>query len=103
MKQRSTAREIFLAGVESVKPDNLIRRYVVKQGETLLIDDISFDLSLIGNIFVVGAGKASAAMAQSVESVLGFSITAGHIITKYEHSLPLKLSLIHISEPTRPY
>ena len=100
MKQRSTAREIFLAGVESVKPDNLIRRYVVKQGKTLLVDDISFDLSRIDNIFVVGAGKASAAMAQSVESVLGSLITAGHIITKYEHSLPLKY--IEITEAGHP-
>ncbi len=90
MDHRQKAIEIFLAGVESVKPDNLLNRYISINKNTLQIEKISFDLSTIKNIYVVGAGKASAAMAQTMESILGPRITAGHIITKYEHSVPLK-------------
>lgn len=90
MDKRQKAIDIFLAGVESVKPDNLIKRYVSVENNNLKIDRISFDLSTIKNIYVVGAGKASAAMAQTIEHILGSRISEGHIITKYEHSVPLK-------------
>lgn len=100
MDKRQIAIEIFLAGVESVKPDNLIKRYISINQNALQIEEITFDLSIIKNIYVVGAGKASAAMAQTMESILGYRITAGHIITKYEHSVPLKF--IEITEAGHP-
>ncbi|MCU0473505.1 MAG: glycerate kinase [Bacteroidales bacterium] len=100
MNQRQKAIEIFLAGVESVKPDNLIKRYVSIYQDTLQIDEIRLGLSTIKNIYVVGAGKASALMAQTVESILGNRITEGHIITKYGHSVPLKF--IGITEAGHP-
>jgi glycerate 2-kinase len=100
MDKRKEAIDIFLAGVDSVKPDNLIKRYVSIDSNKLIIDSITFDLASIKNIFVVGAGKASAAMAQTIESILGSRITAGHIITKYEHSVPLKI--IAITEAGHP-
>ena len=90
MDNRQNAIEIFLAGVESVKPDNLIKRYVSLNNNILQIEKIAFDLTSVKNIYVVGAGKASAAMAQTIESILGSRISAGHIITKYDHSVPLK-------------
>src|SRR5450759_1481371 len=90
MDKRQEAIEIFLAGVESVKPGNLITRYVSMENNILMIEKIAFDLSSVKNIYVVGAGKASAAMAQTIERILGSRISEGHIITKYEHSVPLK-------------
>jgi glycerate 2-kinase len=100
MDQRQTAIEIFLAGVESVKPYNLINRYVSINQNTLLIEKNRFNLSKIKNIYVVGAGKASAAMAQAMEPILSSRITAGHIITKYHHSVPLKY--MEITEAGHP-
>jgi len=100
MDKRKEAIEIFLAGVESVKPDNLINRYVSLSQNLLHIEGITFDLSVIQSIYVVGAGKASAAMAQALEVILGASITGGHVITKYGHSLPLKF--IGITEAGHP-
>ena len=100
MDQREEATEIFLAGVESVKPDNLIYRYVAIRNNVLHIEEISFDMSVLKNIYIVGAGKASAAMAKAIENILGPRITAGHIITKYEHSVPLKY--IEITEAGHP-
>ena len=100
MNKRQAAIDIFLAGVESVKPGNLINRYVSIDRNTLQIENVKFDLSAVKNIYVVGAGKASAAMAQTIESILGSRITAGHIITKYDHSVPLKF--IEITEAGHP-
>jgi glycerate 2-kinase len=100
MDSRQKAIDIFLAGVESVKPDNLIKRVVSIHQNTLNIEELTFDLSVLKNIFVVGAGKASAAMAQTMESMLGDRITAGHIVTKYGHSVPLKF--IGITEAGHP-
>jgi len=92
----TNCHRIFLAGVESVKPDNLIKRYISINQNALQIEEITFDLSIIKNIYVVSAGKASAAMAQTMESILGYRTTGGHIITKYNHTVPLKL--IEITE-----
>jgi len=100
MNQRQTAIDIFLAGVESVKPDNLIRRYISLSDNKLKVENLIFDLSLIKNIYVVGAGKASALMAQELELILGKRISEGRIITKYHHSVPLKY--IEITEAGHP-
>jgi glycerate-2-kinase len=100
MNKRQAAIDIFLAGVESVKPGNLIDRFVSIDGNTLQIENIQFDLSTIKNIYVVGAGKASAAMAKAIESILGSRITSGHIVTKYDHSVPLEF--IGITEAGHP-
>ena len=90
MNYRNNAIEIFLAGVESVKPDNLIHRFVSLRDKILSFNNIAFDLRFVGNIFLIGAGKASALMAQSLESILGSQIAEGHIVTKYHQSLPLQ-------------
>ena len=88
MEQRQQAIEIFLAGVENVKPVNLIRNHVSVDNDILWINGIEFDLNALKNLYVVGFGKASAAMSQALESILGDQITGGCVITKYGHSLP---------------
>jgi glycerate 2-kinase len=100
MGPRQTATEIFLAGLEGVKPENLIKQFVSIEQHNLQIENFQFDLSTIANIYIVGVGKASAAMAQTIESILGSRITEGHIITKYEHSVPLQF--IGITEAGHP-
>ncbi len=42
-----------------------------------------------GKVIVIGAGKATARMAQVIEESLGDRITGGMIVTKYGHGLPL--------------
>ena len=100
MNNRQIALEIFLAGVESVKPDKLISKSIAYSGKELVINNQAFDLSTVQNIYVIGAGKASALMAQALESVLGSAITGGHIVTKYGHSVPLQH--IGVSEAGHP-
>ena len=87
---RKIIKEIFLAGVNIVKPDVLIPHFVSLEKDVLIIEKHRFQLADIRNIFLIGAGKASALMAQAMENILGPRITAGHIVTKYGHSVPLK-------------
>ncbi len=100
MDARQKATDIFLAGVAGVQPATLINRFVSINQNILQIEENRFDLSTIENMYVVGAGKACAAMAKSIEDILGARITAGHIITKYDHSIPLQY--IGITEAGHP-
>jgi glycerate 2-kinase len=67
MSLRDDALRIWHAGVAAVDPQRLVREAVVIDGHWLLIDDLQFDLRSMNRILVVGAGKASAAMALGLE------------------------------------
>lgn len=96
---------IFNAGLKAVAPDAALQRYVsVEQGAqgcVLHIAGESFPLGAASpRLFVLGAGKGAAPMAQALESLLGAHIHAGHVIVKYDHGLPL--SHIRLSEAAHP-
>ena len=82
--------EIYKAGVERVLPDNLIRNAVKLDGTFLTCQSVSLDLKDFDHIYLLGFGKASAAMAASMEELMGDSLTGGHVLTKYGHAKPLK-------------
>ena len=62
------ALNIWLAGVEAVKPSSLFKNHASLSDRWLTIGDEAIDVSLFKRIVVVGAGKASAAMAIELES-----------------------------------
>ncbi|QDV26897.1 glycerate kinase type-2 family protein [Aureliella helgolandensis] len=62
-KLRSDALEIWQAGIEAVKPARLFESKLVWEPDAFCIDDVWVDLSKLKRIVVVGAGKASGAMA----------------------------------------
>ncbi len=81
--------EIFHAAVKAVQPSVLLPQHIRIDGDTLWLYQQSFSLSA-SNIYVIGAGKAAAAMAFETEKILGKHIRDGVIVTKYDHGLPLK-------------
>lgn len=87
---RKHALEIFKAGVDAVDPIKLINGAVDLKGHSLTVKSSTFDLSSYKNIYIIGIGKAAAAMALPLEKVLGNFLTEGIIIVKYGHTLPLK-------------
>lgn len=90
MKMKHLAEEIFLAGVNAVLPSSLIPLNVSLADNVLIIRDEKFFLDDYKNIYIIGAGKASALMASEIEKILGPRITNGNIITKYGHSCSLE-------------
>src|SRR6476659_1512545 len=68
---RSDALAIWQAGVDAVRSDRLVKDNVRIDGDWLMIGDEAIELSKIGRIAVVGAGKAGAGMAAGLEEALG--------------------------------
>ena len=92
---RRDAEAIFHAGLDAVDPKNAIAKFLTQRGHELIVDDSSYELENFANIYVIGTGKASAAMAQGVEMILGDRIRAGAVNVKYDHSLPLDFIELH--------
>lgn len=86
---RRHAQSIFRASLKAADPRQSVTRSLR-----------SLDASRYRRIIVVGAGKASAAMAQAAEKVLGRRISAGLINTKDGHLAPLKR--IELNECSHP-
>lgn len=94
------ARTIFLAAVEAVHPYALIRNNILIADGYLTVAGQSISLSDINHLYVIGAGKATAAMAKAVEDILGNLISGGVILVKYDHTVPLRyISTVEAAHP----
>jgi len=97
---RTQAEEIFRAGLRAAQPAAAIRRLCRLEDNRLRMADMCFDLALVERIVVVGAGKATAAMAQAVEELLGERVAAGLISVKYGHTQPLRrIEIVEAGHP----
>jgi len=63
---KKEARQIFEAGLRAVDPSEAVKRFLTLEGNTLLLGEQELDLEDFEGIWAIGAGKASAAMAQAV-------------------------------------
>ena len=86
---RGNATAIFGAAIQAVEPEVCIKRWLQLTGSTLRIGDDRYALQAIRRLYLVGIGKAAAAMAHAVETVLADRIDDGIVITKYGHGVPL--------------
>ncbi|MFC2157894.1 glycerate kinase [Acidobacteriota bacterium] len=97
---KEDALKIFWAGINAVDPSDAVERFVRIRGNILTVGDRDYSLSDFRNIYVVGTGKASAAMATSMEHILGDNLTGGILNTKYGHSKSLdKIRVIEAGHP----
>jgi len=87
---RKQALRIFQAALKAADPFEAVTRHLRLRGETLVAGGRRYQLKSFRNVYVIGAGKASARMAQAVERLLGRRITAGLINVKYGHGVRLR-------------
>ncbi len=99
-KLRQDANDIFKAGLKAVDPKVAVKRYMQRDGQTLILDGKEYDLNKFDNIYVVGGGKAGASMAMAVEEVLDDLIAEGLVNVKYGYTA--KLKKIKINEADHP-
>lgn len=85
---RQCARQIWEAALDAANPATCIDNNLKLQDSTLSVGGKLIPID--GRIIVIGAGKAASRMAQVVEEKLGDRISAGLVVTKYGHSLPLR-------------
>lgn len=92
---RRDANAILRAALKAADPAEAIRRHLRIDGDRLIAGKRRYDLSRYSRILVLGAGKASARMAGTVEALLGRRVTKGLINTKYGHVARTKRIALH--------
>ncbi|MCX6100023.1 MAG: DUF4147 domain-containing protein [Candidatus Bipolaricaulota bacterium] len=73
--------------LEAVSPGRLVRSLVIREGNVLRVGTERYPLG-DRRVFLLGAGKAAAAVAQELEAVLGDTLTAGVVVTRYGYAAP---------------
>jgi len=98
---RKAVLEIFEAGLEAADPYENVKKLIRIENGKLIVghkafsrplgqEPLVFDLSQVGNIYVVGGGKAAQRQAEAIEDVLGDLITDGHLNAKKGDDIRLK-------------
>jgi len=87
---RTSAKKIFRFSLKAVDPFYAIKKQVKLVEDTLWVAGRLHHLKDIRRILVIGAGKASAPMAQAIEKILGSRIHKGIVVTKHGYVAPLK-------------
>ena len=85
---RTLLRRVIGAGLRAADPAHALLNRVRRTGHRLQVGRRRYDLRSFDRIVVVGAGKASARMAQALERVLGRYLDSGLIVVKTGHRLP---------------
>lgn len=93
---KEVALQLFVEGIKSVEPNQLLEKNFLIEKNKLAISDIygntkKYYLDDFERILVIGAGKASAAMASKIEEILGDKINSGIVVTKYDFGADLKI------------
>lgn len=97
---RSIIRRVIGAGLRAADPAHALRNSVCRTGHRLQVGRRSYDLRSFDRIVAVGAGKASARMAQTLERILGTYLDGGLIVVKTGHRLPTKrIAVIEAGHP----
>ncbi|MDQ1352116.1 MAG: hypothetical protein QG657_2422, partial [Acidobacteriota bacterium] len=99
---RTQALDIIEAGISRVLPSTVMKN-AVKFNHTnriLSINNEDFDVSK-GRLFVIGGGKASGLMAQTLEDIIDSqNITAGFVNCKDDNYRTTKIGITAASHPT---
>ena len=91
MLKQNDAIDIFKAALAAVDPYRAVLNSVRVEANKLHLTDAMCDLNLFNKIIVIGAGKATARMAVAIENLLAQRISAGLIVVKEGHTVPLNM------------
>jgi glycerate 2-kinase len=97
---RSDALRIFSSALKASDPKEAVLRHVRVSDGVLFAGKRRYRLDEFRNIYLTGAGKASARMAVAVERLLGKRITGGLLNVKHGHVA--KLRRIRLNECGHP-
>jgi glycerate 2-kinase len=99
---RKHALEIFRAALSAADPDQAVTRHIQFDGRILTADRRRYDLTKFDRVQVIGAGKASRAMAGALERILGRRIQGGWVNVPDGNAAPLRRLTIHASSHPVP-
>lgn len=100
MQPRELLRAMFDKAIAAVEPRQAVLSHCRVENGALRVGDKSWRLDDFARIVVIGAGKASAPMAQAIEELVGDRIARGVVVVKYGHVAKLrKVSLRESAHP----
>ncbi|MHC1772706.1 MAG: glycerate kinase [Flexilinea sp.] len=82
-ERQEIIESVIQSAIQAVDPYNAIRSAIIRNGESLTINDFSYDLSSYSNVFLIAIGKASQKMAKATDDLFGEYITRSIILTKH--------------------
>ncbi|MFQ5897097.1 MAG: glycerate kinase [Candidatus Methylomirabilia bacterium] len=88
MRLRDAALAVFQAGLEAGEVRSVLEQAVSLDGPRLRLGPGVFDLASVRRLLVLGAGKASGAMAGHLEELLGERIARGLVVVKDGYTAP---------------
>lgn len=99
---RRIALTLLETAISAVDPMELIKTQIHVNGNTLTVGPYTLNLTKYKEILVLGGGKASGAMAEMVERILGDRITAGFINIPENSAQKYQVSTIQLNEAGHP-
>ncbi len=87
---RPLLKKLIVRGLDAVDARKAVSRAISRSGERLIIGRRRYDLRRYERVVVLGAGKATAFMAQAVERRLGLWLQGGFVVVKHGHVVPTK-------------
>jgi len=91
---RKAALLAYNSALECVEPAKLLRSFLSLDNKILKVGESHIDIGA-GKVYVVGAGKASGAMAGALEDLLGDRITAGCVNIPHETECSTRITMLN--------
>jgi glycerate-2-kinase len=79
---------VFRAALSAVAPGACVRRHVQRQGDTLRMGSVSWEIGGGSRVAVLAAGKAALGMADAMVGVLGDRLGGGLVVSNVPGSVP---------------
>jgi glycerate-2-kinase len=99
---RSDALHILEHALESVNPHKAVMKHVSLNEQVLTVGSVELNLTNFERVIVVGGGKASGAMAEEVERILGDFISVGQVNILRGTADHYKTNIINLKEADHP-
>ena len=87
---RPLLKKFIVRGLDAVDARKAVGRVISRNGEELVIGRRRYDLRRYDRVVVLGAGKATASMAQAIEQRLGSRLQGGFVVVKHGHVVPTR-------------
>ena len=96
------ALDCLAAGIEAADPARLTREAVSLVDGTLTVGDASYDLAAYDTVRILGGGKAAAAVAAKLESILGDTLDGGLVVTDAPEASPVSTQRVEVLAGDHP-
>jgi hydroxypyruvate reductase len=90
------------AALAAVEPGAAVQRRVRREGNRLIVDGRAYDLDAYEHLWVIGGGKAAAAMAAALHALAGDRVGGGLVVTKHGHGGSRSLGGVDVVEAGHP-